>query len=187
MGGEQDIYILLTDTGTVLTRLIKWYTGDPMNHASLVFDSGLTEVYSFGRRVQSNPFTGGFVKEDLNGEIFGSASCALYRCRVSREGYERMRLRVEEMRSRRDEYRYNFLGLFGVMLKFKLERRDAYFCSQFVAAVLKESGIDVTGKPPELVTPGDLASSPKLELVYRGHLTQLLGRWRRSTRLQQGA
>lgn len=45
---EGKIYLLLSDTGTVLTKLIKTYTKMPYNHASIAFDSKLREVYSFG-------------------------------------------------------------------------------------------------------------------------------------------
>ena len=47
---EKKIYILLTDTGTLFTNLIKLYTKKTYNHASISFDSELSEVYSFGRK-----------------------------------------------------------------------------------------------------------------------------------------
>lgn len=174
MDTDHDIYILLTNTGSVLTRLIKWYTGDPLNHASLVFDVQLKEIYSFGRKSPGNPFIGGFVEEDLQGRLFGGASCALYRCTVSTLVYEQMRKRVEQMLNEKQRYKYNLLGLFGVMLNLKLERQYAYFCSQFVASVFEENGINLTGKPSALVTPGDLAQSPSLRLIYRGEVSDLL-------------
>ena len=36
---EKKVYILLTDTGTLFTKLIKLYTKKPYNHASISFDS----------------------------------------------------------------------------------------------------------------------------------------------------
>ncbi|MED4476449.1 hypothetical protein [Oceanobacillus caeni] len=42
---ERKVYILLTDTGTFFTKLIKLYTKKPYNHASISFDSELSEVY----------------------------------------------------------------------------------------------------------------------------------------------
>lgn len=174
MSDERQIYILLTDTGTILTRLIKWYTGDPLNHASLVLDCELKEIYSFGRKFPSNPFVGGFVEENLEGRLFGKATCALYRVSVNAPVYKRMRRRIEGMRRHRDQYKYNFLGLLGVMLNFRLERKDAYFCSQFVASVFEENGFPLADKPAALVTPGDLAMSPALQLVYQGSVRHLL-------------
>ncbi|MDU5946686.1 MAG: hypothetical protein E6Z15_06375, partial [Paenibacillus macerans] len=47
MDGERSVYILLTNTGTLFTRVIKGYTGAPYNHASISFDRELSELYSF--------------------------------------------------------------------------------------------------------------------------------------------
>lgn len=54
------IYIVLTKTGTLLSKAIGMYTGKEMNHASIAFDEGLSEMYSFGRRQLNNPLSGGF-------------------------------------------------------------------------------------------------------------------------------
>ncbi len=58
------------------------------------------------------------------------------------------------------------------MLNKPIQRKNAYFCSQFVAYILKESGIITFDKPLELVTPYDLQQIPKLEFVYEGKLHQ---------------
>jgi hypothetical protein len=144
-----------------------------MNHASIAFDDRLTEVFSFGRRNPDNPFIGGFVEEDLGGKLFGNASCQLYRCTVSKQAYDRMVRHVEEMRGRKHQFKYNLWGLLCVMMNVRLERRNAYFCSQFVASVFEKNGCAILGKPAALVTPGDLAASPSLRLVYQGHIRQL--------------
>lgn len=36
------IYIVLTKTGTLLSKAIGMYTGKEMNHASIAFDEGLS-------------------------------------------------------------------------------------------------------------------------------------------------
>ena len=61
--GEK-IYIVLTDTGTLLSKAIGLYTRKDLNHASIAFDEELKEMYSFGRKQRHNPFVGGFVKEN---------------------------------------------------------------------------------------------------------------------------
>ena len=63
---EKAIYILLTDTGTWFSRAIKLYTGAPYNHASIALDEELNELYSFGRKVYTNPFSAGFVQEHID-------------------------------------------------------------------------------------------------------------------------
>ncbi|WP_042170827.1 hypothetical protein [Paenibacillus gorillae] len=170
MISEFDVYVLLTDTGTLFTRTIKLFTRDPLNHASIAFDSQLNEVYSFGRKNPHNPFFGGFVKENMRGQLFEQASCALYRIRINQSEYVRMRNLIEYMERNRDQYRYNLLGVVGLLFNIQMKREYAYFCSQFVASVFAESGVQLCNKSPLMVTPGDLENTPVLELVYQGTL-----------------
>ncbi|TMV50185.1 hypothetical protein FE783_11535 [Paenibacillus mesophilus] len=174
MKEKKKIYILLTDTGTWLSRMIKAYTKEPFNHASLAFDEDLHEVYSFGRKYESNPFLGGFVKENLLSPLFlddkRETTCAVYCCEVGKAAYERIRHTVKELELREDDYKYNALGLLGVALNFKLKRKNAYFCSQFVSEMFLAGGVALTGKCPEFTTPGDLVKSRHASLLYTGSL-----------------
>ena len=63
MERDVSVFILLTNTGTLFTKVIQSYTKAPYNHASISFDRELSELYSFGRKHPSNPFDGGFVVE----------------------------------------------------------------------------------------------------------------------------
>ena len=60
------IYIILTHTGTVLSRIIKIYTKDEFSHVSIALDKDLKQMYSFGRLNPYNPFIGGFIHEYIN-------------------------------------------------------------------------------------------------------------------------
>jgi len=84
------IYIVLTKTGTLLSKAIGMYTGREMNHASIAFDEGLYEMFSFGRRQLNNPLSGGFLREDAERGLFESADCVIYRCRISHYQYLEM-------------------------------------------------------------------------------------------------
>jgi hypothetical protein len=175
MTSELEVYVVLTDTGTLFTRTIKWFTKDALNHASIAFDSGLNEVYSFGRKNPQNPFFAGFVRENMRGELFEQATCALYRCRIQPAAYAKMRSVIADMDRNSDQYRYNLIGVIGVMFNIQLIKRDyAYFCSEFVASVFEKSGVDLVNKSSFLVRPGDLENTPKLELIYEGRLQNLL-------------
>ncbi|MCL6459140.1 MAG: hypothetical protein K6T85_14125 [Gorillibacterium sp.] len=172
MSTEKCIYVLLTDTGTLLTRIIKLVTRAPLNHASISFDENLSEVYSFGRKNPGNPFIGGFVKEDMGGKLFFSASCALYCYRASDQTYDQMQDYIQQIEKEKQIYKYNILGLFGLLLNIKYERKHAYFCSQFVAAVFEENGFIIAGKPAAMVRPGDFTGVPEFSLIYEGPLNQ---------------
>ena len=64
------IYIILTYTGTILSRIIKYYTKDEFSHVSIALDSELRHMYSFGRLNPYNPFWAGFVHERINSGTF---------------------------------------------------------------------------------------------------------------------
>jgi hypothetical protein len=166
------VYVLLTDTGTVLTKMIKLYTKKPHNHASIALDDQLWDVYSFGRKRPRNPFLAGFVRENIRGGIFRNADCAIYCCTLSEKQYDAICQKIKEIEKNKGEYRYNLLGLFAVMFNWELDRKNAFFCSHFVAALLEESGVKINKqKPLSLVTPDDIKESASLELVYEGKLS----------------
>ena len=170
---QYKIYILLTDTGTLLGRTIKQYTKAPYNHASIAFDKELDEMYSFGRKQPRNPLNGGFVKEDvINGtfKYFPKTTCALYELEITDRQLKRMNRVINQFKKNQESYNYNILGLIGVALKGPIEREGSYFCSQFVSEVLNRSGIRLFDKPPSLVTPDDLRNLEKLRLIYEGAL-----------------
>lgn len=167
---EKEVYILLTNTGSILTKLIKLYTKKPYNHASIAFDSHLSEVYSFGRKTARNPFIGGFVKEDVRTGLFKQADCAIYSITVTESQIQKMKYYLQEIEDKKKQYRYNFLGLFGVMFNKPIKRNNAFFCSQFVAFLLKKSNIIDFHKPISLIAPYDLQTVSKIQFLYEGKL-----------------
>lgn len=167
-------YILLTHTGTFLTNLIKCYTKKAYNHASIAFDSELTEVYSFGRKYANNPWIGGFVREDLRSELFSRATCAVYSFEMTDVQWKKMKQYIETFEAQKERYHYHFLGLFGFLLKRPIHRKNAFFCSQFVATVLAAAGIASFQKPCALIAPYDLTEVPGIQLVFQGKLSDYL-------------
>ncbi|MNI01144.1 hypothetical protein D3C73_539750 [compost metagenome] len=181
----KQIYILFSDTGTLLSKLIKWYTKKPLNHTSLVLDPDLQLVYSFGRKFQNNPLQGGFVKENMHGELFVNSEtptpCALYSCSVHPAVYERVKQQLLDMENNQHKYTYNLIGLFTLIFKIHFAPKNSYFCSQFIAAVLAQNGMQLVNKPSEFVTPGDLAESSLVSCIYEGNLQEYLSNLKRQT------
>ena len=88
------MYIILTHTGTALSRIIKYYTKDEFSHISIALDDELKEMYSFGRVNPYNPFWGGFVHEYINKgtfKRFKNTRANVYSLLVTDEQYERAR------------------------------------------------------------------------------------------------
>lgn len=170
----QKIYILLTDTGTLFTRLIKLYTKKPYNHASISLDPELKEVYSFGRKTAKNPFIGGFVRENTRGELFISSRCTVISCSVTDEQHHRLKAFINKIESNKHDYAYNLLGLFAIVFNKQLSRDNAFFCSQFVATVLQGCDIVQLSKPPSLVMPHELMELENADVVFQGSMTEYL-------------
>ncbi len=166
----KEVYVVLSDTGTWLSRLIRIYTKKRLNHASIAFDEELIEMYSFGRKSKGNPFVGGFVREDARKGLFKNAECEIFKFEVSVSDYGRMRDRILEVRNASETYSYNFLGLFGVVAQKKWERKYKFFCSQFVATILMESKEIKLEQQPCLTTPFHLTQIEQLECIYSGKL-----------------
>lgn len=169
---EKKVYLLLTDTGTIFTNLIKRFTKARHNHASIALDSQLLDVYSFGRKKIWNPFQGGFVKEDIKNRLFQRAHCKIYSLPVTKEQWERIISFIHEIEKEENHYCYNFLGLFGFIIKRPIKREKAYFCSQFVATVLKESNVIPFEKPVSLMAPCDLPRTSSWKLEFEGKLNE---------------
>ena len=176
--GKKTIYIVLTDTGTLLSKAIGMYTRKDLNHASIAFDDELTEMYSFGRKQRHNPFVGGFVKENATDGIFEQADCAIFSCEVTKEEYIKMRKKIRQIEQTKELYRYNFIGLFAVAVNKDLQRKHAFFCSQFVATIVNESGMQMFTVPPNLVQPHHFSQLKCLKRVFEGNLQSYINKVR---------
>jgi len=171
---QKKIYILLTDTGTILTKTIQRYTKAPYNHSSLALDEELIQLYSFGRKNPNNPFNGGFVQENiLQGtyKFSPKTTCALYEISVTERQYAKVKRLIELFKRNDRKMAYNLFGLFGVAFKEPFEPLGSYFCSQFVAEIVDRAGIKLWDKLPSLVEPNDFRKSDQVNLVYEGLLT----------------
>ena len=84
------IYILLTRSGTLLSKLVYAATGASYTHASMAFDAELSCLYSSTRKNGYTMFPAGPSKEYLNKGVFrlrDDAPCVLYALEVSKETY----------------------------------------------------------------------------------------------------
>ncbi|MFE4712287.1 MULTISPECIES: hypothetical protein [unclassified Paenibacillus] len=177
MVADQSVFILLTNTGTLFTKMIQTYTKAPYNHASISFDRELSEMYSFGRKNPNNPLNGGFVREDIQTGTYSkypSTTCVIYELQVTEREVEKMKRVLHIFIRSRQKYLYNILGVIGIALKEPVEFSNSYFCSQFVAEILERSGIKLWNKLPALVTPDDFRQSDRLQLIYEGRLSEYL-------------
>lgn len=165
------IYLVFTRTGTWLSKVICKLSHIEYPHSSISFDDSFTKMYSFGRKNPDNPFSGGFVEENLHEGIFRKypgCKCLIYKVAVSEEQYLQIREQIKGFLQEKDKYWYNLLGLIGVMINKPIKRKNRYFCSQFVSQLLMDSGVFHSDKVPELIRTDDLLAIENKELIYEG-------------------
>ena len=163
--GKEPIYILLTKTDSIASKVISNTLGDFYTHASISFDLNMDKIYSFDKN--------GFVIEELQKgykEKFGNIPIAIYSILIEKTNSEMIKNKIENMLKEKKKYYYNYLGALGLAFEKPVQINNAMFCSEFVDQLLKLSGNDITGKNSSLVTPQDFKRSKFVYKIYEGKL-----------------
>ncbi|MBR7165761.1 MAG: hypothetical protein IKD18_05720 [Clostridia bacterium] len=170
---EKEIYLVLTQTSSSLSRAIKVVTGQQFNHISISLSPALDPMFSFGRRHPYNPFWGGFVKEYIwKGTFyrFPETKCQVLKLPVTAEQYEKIQTFLEEMYANKDNYGYNFVGLCLAAFQHNRASDNKFYCSEFIKALFLEFQIEGAESLPDITHPCDFLNFPGVESVYVGRL-----------------
>lgn len=171
----KQLYIVLSQTGTMLSRILKLLTGAEYNHASISVSDDLMQMYSFGRRHPYNPFWGGFVKESPQMgtfKRFSNTRIIVLKLSISEEVYREILKRLVKMYEHREEYHYNYLGLFLAGIHIHRTKEDCYYCSEFVRDILVDFQIKGADNLSLIVHPSGFCELPDIQIVYRGKLSE---------------
>ena len=172
----ESIYLVLTSTGTLFSRFLGLITGARYNHVSLGLDDDIEEFYSFGRKIIWFPLIGGFVVERADKgvfKVFSDTACLIYMLEIEDGQFEKLKVCIDNFKRNQHLYKYNLIGLLGVMFNIPLKRKNRFFCTQFVATMLDECGIYSFHKDLSLATPDDFHRIPGLVKIYEGLLSEL--------------
>ena len=171
MKKNKKIYIILTYTGTILSRMIKLYTKAEYSHVSISLDKDLNKMYSFGRLNPYNPFIGGFVHEGLDigtFKRFKKTKAEIYSIEVTTKQYNDLKSVLKEIEKNKSIYRFNTLGIFAAVFNIKLKRENCFYCAEFVKHLIESTDVNIA--LPELIKPIDFKYVENIELVYEGIL-----------------
>ena len=166
------IYIILTYTGTILSKIVKIYTRKEYSHVSISLDSDLNQMYSFGRLNPYNPFVGGFVHEAINKgtfKRFKKTKTKIYSLEIDEKKYEKLESIINNIQQRKNLYKFNLIGLLGVALNVKIKREKCFYCAEFVKYVLEQSQVLTL---PDIIKPEDFEKVQELDEVYKGILKE---------------
>ena len=164
------IYIILTQSGTFFSKLIRLFSRKPYNHASIALDKSLDKFYSFGRLKPRNAFIGGFVIERKNAgvfKIFKNAPSLVVELSITDEQYNNISETIKIFEQNKEEYKYDFVNLTIFFTKYRIPRKKRFFCSQFVAYILNTAGIK-TPNPPERTQATDFVQMENSRVIYNG-------------------
>lgn len=175
----KSVYLILTRSTSVASRLIGHVTDEPFTHVSIAFDPQQAVMFSFARKYSRLPLPAGLVEERMNCGFYrqqGNIPCAVLRLDVDDRTYYRARDRVSDMLIRRREYRYSILGLLACRMGIPVKMPGYYFCSQFVAEILEETCHVSLPCPASLMHPADYLDMDCFRCEFCGGLEEYVVR-----------
>ena len=167
----KSIYILLTRSNTIVSRLIRYTTSEKFTHVSISLDEDLTQMYSFARKHDRLPLPAGLKQERVDLGFYArhpDIPYALYELQVDDEVWHGIKKDIDSMICNVDEYHYSLLGLIMCGFGVDYRRERYYFCSQFVAMLLNRNNAVKLPKSETLMHPSDYLLLPELKLVHSG-------------------
>ena len=169
----KNIYILLTKSETILSKIVHLVTADAYTHVSIAFDENLQTLYSSSRKNGRTLFPAGPCREYLNKGYYKRHTqipCAVYELKVSDEAYEKAIEEVQQIMAKANQYHFNIIGLLLCQFNIPYHRKHYFFCSQFVSEVLHRSQAVSLPKDTSLMRPIDYTQLPELLCRFRGYL-----------------
>lgn len=170
------IYILLTRTESIVSRIVHLFTADKYTHVAIAFDNELDVIYSSSRKNGRTLFPAGPCREYVDRGVYARSKktpCALYELQVSDEAYNKALHEIESIMKEQEHYHFNVLGLFVCRLGIAWHRKNKFFCSQFVGEILKRSNALELPKDTALMRPIDYTDMPQLKCRFNGNIGEL--------------
>ena len=171
---EKHVYIVISQTGTLLSRLLKLVTKAEYNHASISLVPDLDTMYSFGRKNPYDPFRAGFVTESARFgtfKRFSKTRILVLDIAVSEEQYQSIQRRINTMMTMKEHYHYNYLGLWLAFLRIHYRQKRCFYCSEFVKDLLAKQDIKGARQLNKIVQPIHFLNLPTARQIYAGKLT----------------
>lgn len=173
---EREIYIVLSQTGSLLSRFLRLVTGKEYNHSSISMDWEMTKMYSFGRRTPYNPLFAGFVQESPKYgtfKRFPKTEVVVIAFTVDDQVYREIGAMMEDLKACSKELHYDFLGLFLAWFRIHYRRHNHFYCSEFVKTVLQYYAFEGSDQLAPITHPVDFMELPGADVVYRGKLCDM--------------
>lgn len=169
---KRKIYILLTRYYDNGAKAISAFTNSFYTHASIGLEEDMNTFYSFGYK--------GFRIETITKYVCSDREpypCQLYEISVTPKKYERIKQLLLDFEANRASFKYARFGVVLALLRVPFRYRRHYFCSQFVAEVLKKSEAAELPKCPSLFMPCDFHKLKNASVRFVGDVSGLSRRF----------
>lgn len=167
------IYFVLTYSGTILGRIIRFKTGKIYTHVSISLDENLERMYSFSRLNPYNCFIGGFMHEKLNEgcfKRFKNTKAKICYIEITDYQYEKLQAQIELFKKNRFKYKFNVLGLTYILFDKEIHRENYFYCAEFIKYILGKSNVNI--KLPNMPRPEDFEELKNSKVIYKGLLNK---------------
>ena len=165
----KNIYIILSYTGTIMSKIVKLYTRYEYSHVSIALDKNIDKMYSFGRKNIYNIFDAGFVTENKHSTFykkFKNTKCVILEVSVTEKQYVELSNILKTYEEHKDNYKYDLIGVFLRPFNIKFDRKNYFYCTKFVKEVLEDSNIYKFDN--DFVKPSYFMDIPNKNIIYEG-------------------
>ena len=165
------VYVLLSKTGTVTSKIVDIFANGEYTHTSLALVPSTDSFYSYARRRLYNFLIGGIFRENTNTFVFArfpNCRCSLFELDVSDESYDAIKAHIDWLMDNYDTATYNLLGVVPQRLGIVWKREKKFTCSQFVAVALSKAPEIEFPKDPYLMLPRDFVNVKGMRKIYDG-------------------
>ena len=167
---SKKVYIVLSQSYTMLARIIKKITNDKYSHISISFNKECSNMYSMGRKYTYFPFIGVYKNENIYKGVFNlnkNAEVLIYELNVTSKQYNNIIRLLDEYGN--SSKGYNFIGLVFALFNKKLNRKK-YYCSEFLYKILSDDSVNIFPKTDNVVKPMDFNKIDGLKKIYEGKI-----------------
>ncbi|PTI40921.1 hypothetical protein BU056_05670, partial [Staphylococcus succinus] len=168
---DENLYIVLSSTGSSASELISLFTKKVYNHVSLSFDINLKTTISYNGG--ENVTLPGLNQEQIHSfHKKNDASIMVYKIKSPRENKEQIIKKIREINDTGSAY-----NLVGLVTKISI-RPNIMFCSQFIYSILRFGKLEYFESINTKVKPTDFVENDyyrKLEFCYEINFKDMNG------------
>lgn len=156
------INILLTEYNDQGAKLLRLITRSDYTHVSLALEDDLDQYYSFNWK--------GFAIETIEKHRKrGVSRSACLQVEISEDAYECLVKQIDQFKIECSLWKYTKVGFLFALIGIPYKRDYHYFCSQFVASLLKNSNAIRLKRNENLYMPNHFLD----ELIYDHKLNNI--------------